>query len=903
MALESLVLDGLSLNAAPVAATGGYSTEVLADSPSLYWRLGESVGTTAADASGNARTGTYGSSVTLNQTGAISGDANTAVLIGNDSNGVISTTYNPFVNGASITVECWAKRASATVRDCIFASSGANAVQLTINSVGGDVMFDANSSAGSSATWTAALPLTGTFYHVALTFNESTDTAELFINGVSQGTKSVTDAYATTGNIQVGQFSTTFPNLGSLQLDEFAIYSSVLSSSRIAVHAIATGTATVPSAFRLQGYDVTPPAKRQEWAQGADTDGALLVRDPLFENREITLRLRLRQQTTMDLALAQIATLSKKLEEAEQQPDGLALVWTPAGSANSVTFYVLSGTVDGLPIELSGDDAGWFLRAPVITVKLQCKPHWYGTPVTFGAVSSATPFVVLTLAAVGGDAPAEGRLQITDAATKDRCYIEWGLEWRYYDAATSLLVDSDDMVTSGFSGAQTTRSGAYDPNASGNNVIRGTLFSDPLALCSTGNLGHVGAFRVKARVYASAAGQYARLNWQEGDGPFRSNPYAVPAVVGAFSEVDLGLVTIPPKQLGTQRWSGRVEAYTTGAAGTDTLDVDYLVLVPAAEGYGKARAQLTLATPTTFTARDEFNQAPAVLAGQAMSAGGTWSGAGDTDDFSSNSGTANRTAVSDASTSLATGRLEIAGTTTLTNTLVGVSISTTGTLIGTVPRLGVLARYTDTNNFLLAMLVRNNATGEITPQVYKRVASVETQIDGFADTGIGVTFGTPMNLRLLVTADGRFAVWVSQSTAFGDPIIVGSDTALATGGALASGKVGMYDRYTAGGALTRTYDNFAASVPDTPTALYSGKTAEIRYDGAIRQDSTGTYYGPVPSYRGSRFFAPAAGDENRTSRILVKAHRNDIEAAPSDNVTDNLTVAAIVTPRGIVVPF
>jgi hypothetical protein len=82
----------------------------------------------------------------------------------------------------------------------------------------------------------------------------------------------------------------------------------------------------------------------------------------------------------MNLALAKLTALSAKLEEAEQQPDGLALVWTPATSTTSMTMYVLSGQVDGLPISLSGDDAGWFLLAPVITLRLTCKPFGYGTP-------------------------------------------------------------------------------------------------------------------------------------------------------------------------------------------------------------------------------------------------------------------------------------------------------------------------------------------------------------------------------------------------------------------------------------------------------------------------------------------------------------------------------------------
>ena len=45
-----------------------------------------------------------------------------------------------------------------------------------------------------------------------------------------------------------------------------------------------------------------------------------LVRDPLFENRTIPASIRVAQQTTMDAALALVAQLVGKLEEAERQP-------------------------------------------------------------------------------------------------------------------------------------------------------------------------------------------------------------------------------------------------------------------------------------------------------------------------------------------------------------------------------------------------------------------------------------------------------------------------------------------------------------------------------------------------------------------------------------------------------
>lgn len=59
------------------AAWADYPTDVLSMGPVAYWRLGESSGTIAADASGNSLHGDY-SGVTLGQPGALFGDADTA---------------------------------------------------------------------------------------------------------------------------------------------------------------------------------------------------------------------------------------------------------------------------------------------------------------------------------------------------------------------------------------------------------------------------------------------------------------------------------------------------------------------------------------------------------------------------------------------------------------------------------------------------------------------------------------------------------------------------------------------------------------------------------------------------------------------------------------------------------
>jgi hypothetical protein len=432
-----------------------------------------------------------------------------------------------------------------------------------------------------------------------------------------------------------------------------------------------------------------------------------------------------------------------------------------------------------------------------------------------------------------------------------------------------------------------------------NNVVRATLTASPLAVCGTGNLTHQGSFRVKARVYASAAGQYVRLSWQEGDGPYRSNPYVTPPVPGAFNEIDLGLITVPPKQLGTQRWSGRIEAYTTTTPGTDTLDIDYLVFVPAGEWYGRARGEVVPDTPSVFSVRDEFNQTAGALTGKVAPVGGTYVAmtGSDTNDLQveATGHTAQRTDVSDTGTILGgiyPGRA------------VGLDVNLGATAaqmdwkasVDSVAVRGLMIRVVDASNFL-AVTVHSDRT----VRVRRIVAAGGTLMNQV--NAVSVSSFTGWQSLRFAALGASYYVWMGAAGGNLRLICSGSHADLESGGALATGDVYLYDDQATATACTRNYDNFQAWVPPIPTVLYSGRTAEIRSDGAGRQDSTGTYYGPMPAYRGGPIYIPPAGDKNRTTRLFAKAHRNDIEAAASEPVTDSLTVQVIVTPRYAVVPF
>jgi hypothetical protein len=131
-----------------------------------------------------------------------------------------------------------------------------------------------------------------------------------------------------------------------------------------------------------------------------------------------------------------------------------------------------------------------------------------------------------------------------------------------------------------------------------------------------------------------------------------------------------------------------------------------------------------------------------------------------------------------------------------------------------------------------------------------------------------------------------------------------SDAVLATGGALASGKGGIADQLLEAGTPTsRFFDDVVVSTPPTePIVLYSGRKLEVRHDDTLREATGGGTYGQPASYRGSRFKVQPAGAENRTTRVVAKASRNDLSSAEDANLTDQILLEATITPRCSVVP-
>ena len=492
---------------------------------------------------------------------------------------------------------------------------------------------------------------------------------------------------------------------------------------------------------------------------------------------------------------------------------------------------------------------------------------------------------------------------VTDSAGQLRRHVEWGLEGQSYNSATSLLIDSDDMVTSGFAGSQTTGAGAYDPNASGNNVVQATLFfGKTIAVCGTGNLAHVGVFRVKARIQTSLLTNPVRLSWKSGDGPMTSNAWVLPVSNTSWVEVDLGTITLQAATVGTQRWTGQIEA-RGGAASPGVVIVDYLILVPSSAGYGRARAVFAY-SPGLLAGLDSFvgTTAGNPLATRTAPLGGSWATSGDTGDyvFSDSFPGPAEGLLRTTSVVETTGRFAILGSTSYTDVQVEARMQSS---INAQSEQALVARWVDASNHL-RFVIPGGDVSDPWARVEQVVGGVVTTLDQVEWVYPDGLPGYTLLVRLIAFSTGRIIAQIYGGAGEIIPTTLvsqlnASTSVLATGGTLQTGKPGLWDHaYSTSGPSGRLVTDFAVSVPALEQiAIYSGRNLQISSTDTVRQDSTGTYVGRPQSYRGSRALAPVG-----TSRVLVKARRNDVEADLDDNVTDRTMIQIVWTPRGLAVP-
>lgn len=537
---------------------------------------------------------------------------------------------------------------------------------------------------------------------------------------------------------------------------------------------------------------------------------------------------------------------------------------------------------------------------------LECLPDFYGDEVTLDDITETTlPEITRVLqltgsnATVKGDYPARVRVVIDDDEGQNQLGLIWGFRSRNYsNAATTALAYEAEALTPISPAASTAVAGSSGSNS----VQHASLATNWTPVLSTqiaasGHMTHVGSYRVWVRARTtSSTPPLVRLVWDVGDllHPVPNDSARIPGT-NNFYPVDLGTVTLAMAPVGAHRWQGVIQAL--GTVGGENIQIDRVWLQPLDEAAGTLAAPLSTDPGLTgYSARDEFNQTSGSLATKTLPVGGTWSGAGDTDDFTVNGSdaTLQRTATGDAS-DLA-GRFAIAGTTNFTNIAVQVDMKTSG--VGGFR--GPFARYTDTSNWLR---IEVNVGSDTT--VIALVQNVAATTTTLAFTVIPTTAsGVWWRFRIVTDTRGMAYVWRVKASGYGslgDPLLTVQSSALATGGALATGKVGIYDSYTGGAALTRSYDNFAAWVPDQDAVIFASQSCELRWDGPVREDAAGAAYGPVSLPLGALPRLPPSGIENRPVEVFLKATRSDLDAI-ADAGIDNVSARVYYRPSWLLVP-
>lgn len=856
------------------------------------------------------------------------------------------------------------------------------------------------------------------------------------------------------------------------------------------------GLALNTSPWRIESLEFAPAPRQPQWIKSQDSDGGLLVQDPVTDLAEMTFRLRMVAGFTHDQALANILALSEKAASCSEDPAGVGLVNVPHDSSKSVTYRALLGEITDLPRDVSGGDIGWFIRRPVVTLRLTCHPFgelpalanisdtfatdtlgnytfgvgsgtlaisggllvpsstaekelyhsaspWpmYDTQVTLKVTTGASvagpwgvgvvakrldannylygevafsgassqvkvwkkdggaftnlasssvftptaatsywvrlrvdgqntspPAASTVVVEIWSTAPTPngtplrstsdtlaganetkfgrgiaGRCGIrTNAVPTDYRYDDFTVEpnvWRSTNpvldrviygiegdappkltlissngsAATSVryeelglgpdvagpsIIDSDDFVTTGFGGTQNTRTGAYDPNASGNNVVRATMYAEPSAILGTAAQIHQGRFRVKARVYATVADTRLRLAWQNEDGPLGRGDWVIPPTINAFAMVDLGVIGPEASGLGTAGWTGRIEAYN--AAG-GTLDVDFIALIPADYGTGRMGVNVA-AGPTALVARDEFTGTTAggALNGRVPALGAAWTTSGVATDFTFRDADAtwNSEAVQRATAADAGFRYGVFGAVAAGQTAQAKLAYTAG--VGGQSLGAVIARWVDANNHLRLRLkwTNNTITDPQNLHLEKVVAGTPvTLASGFVVIGVAPDY---VQLALTVYPSGR-VVAVAYSTWPNYTVTLEATHAdLATGGALDDGLVGIAD--DAGEASTRIFDDVSGfTLADEPILIYAGRDLQVTDERALRANSTGTKYGIPPAGYTGAFPKPPPASVG-LSRFAAIMAPNDLETNAWDTINHSAQHQALWTPRVRVVP-
>jgi hypothetical protein len=335
--------------------------------------------------------------------------------------------------------------------------------------------------------------------------------------------------------------------------------------------------------FDYDGSDFSPPSIRRAYADTLLVDGARIPA-AAYDNRRLQLRLDLKT-STVDAAATQIQKLGRELDRAAN-----ILTWKP-GTSEPVFFRTFRSPINRIT-EVPGPGT-----YKTFDVSVEAEPFALGLRESVGTLATSTnPAAAggcfMDVTGVKGDV--ETPLILRRSTTNRGDQSLFAVRRRSTPSATPFLAQAESL-TQGTN--TTTQSNSATFSGSGNNYSRCTFGTASWATRLSANpypasasVDARGTYRVFARLRKNGTSGTVQVRFIYGGAATMVTGEAVTVTWTTPAMLDLGLVAIPIGSDPVHDGYSAVELSARGifmgldaqrTSGTDTLDVDYFLFVPA----------------------------------------------------------------------------------------------------------------------------------------------------------------------------------------------------------------------------------------------------------------------------------------------------------------------------------
>lgn len=438
-----------------------YSSEVLADGPLGYWRLGELSGTAMVDSSGNGRDGTYGTATVIGEPSLVPSTADTAASANiSSSNRLGQVPHGTWMNGTAFAIEFWIKCPTWRANDRVMSRDfdGTNGPWLI--SVDSSGRLEAIVWAGGSGAAATSSALTGgRAYHVVLEYANDGAGIQLYVDGTLAGTAAKTGTLSTTTiPLFVGGWGSGGTKFSGT-LDEVALYDHRLGATRVAAHYAAATSSTAPASSTLVATlrakaasltsDVVALALSSTLAAtlspkaAAFTSGVVAPTGPLDSSLSVALPRKVAAFDSTVALSARISSLAGMLPPKVATFTARAIVpVTPAPEVVAQAMSVVVAKAHG-PVTMQGTQPVYAV-AQAETPRARQQIMVDGVDVTYFR-GATTPDVTYTLLEPLLYGP--GNLDLPQVAAGFETFGAGDLAWLRPQAPVEVNLVVDDVVT------------------------------------------------------------------------------------------------------------------------------------------------------------------------------------------------------------------------------------------------------------------------------------------------------------------------------------------------------------------------------------------------------------------------------------------------------------------------